>query len=154
MLSDGRRWLGPHSATRDSMMVELPDPVLGEAEPYLSVWSEPLVRDCLIEHYGALLPDAIGDAYRLADAHTGLWVAIVSGEDPPAAEMAAIDALCRGAGLSTIDIAAANVEVMLELLAIVQARFRRAPRVIRMFESAFGTAMELVTSAQSRYSLA
>jgi len=102
----------------------------GAAEGYsgLTQWAEPIIIDRLIQAYRQKI-EGVGVARDLAVAHGRTWRALISGDlatfQSRRAEL--IESLAPH-GLELDDFAAADSEILMELLEIVVARFQRSQR--------------------------
>src|SRR5579863_3817347 len=91
-------------------------------------WSDPIIFDRLIRIYHEKLR-RIDDARALAGLHAKVWRALIGGEFARFAPLRAqlVEALARSS-MSLDDFAAADSDILVELLEIVVARFQRSQR--------------------------
>jgi hypothetical protein len=94
----------------------------------LMEWSDPVIYDRLQIIYQSKLGD-LGEARNLALLHAKIWRALISGEYESFAELRQelVRAL-QSAFLTLEDFAAADADILVELLEIVVARFQRSQR--------------------------
>ncbi len=94
----------------------------------LMEWSDPVIYDRLQSIYLDKLRHQ-GEARNLASLHAKIWRALISGEYESFAQLRheLVDAL-ETVSLSLDDFAAADAEILVELLEIVVARFQRSHR--------------------------
>jgi hypothetical protein len=94
----------------------------------LMEWSDPVIYDRLQAIYSHRLRDP-GEARNLASLHAKIWRALISGEYETFAQLreGLVGAL-HNVSLNLDDFAAADAEILVELLEIIVARFQRSQR--------------------------
>ncbi len=93
----------------------------------LARWAEPLIFDCLVEHYFDLESWGLKDTAGLVHFHGQMWHAILRGERARGDElrlklMQVVDRALLPQGI----VEQADKRVLSELLAIVSSRYRRS----------------------------
>ena len=113
------------------------NPKASEGIAGLLEWSEPIIFDRLRDAYLDRVSDC-DKAMLFANLHAQVWRSLLSGDSAGfESSRGALVVRLAQAGLTLEHLAAADNETMRELVAIVIARFRRAPSVAQGYRLAF-----------------
>jgi hypothetical protein len=98
----------------------------------LARWAEPLIFDCLVEHYFGLEAWGLKDTAGLVHFHGQMWQAILRGERTHSEELR--DKLMQVVDRALLPkdiVEQADKIVLSELLMVVSSRYRRSRRLTR-----------------------